>query len=745
MQMPRRIRLASVAAAAILIVGAPVAVVRAIQAPAAAAPPVADRRPVTDEYHGMRVVDEYRWLEDWNDPAVKVWSDGENAFARSVLDALPERDAIRARMRQLIAGARSFSQVKYSGGRLFALESQPPKQQPFLVQLTNADEPSSARVIFDPAADPKSGAAIDWYVPSPGGDLVAVSVSLGGSERGDLHVYDTATGREVETPIARVNNGTAGGSLCWNADGKGFFYTRYPGPGERPEADLDFYMRVYVHALGAPAAEDRYELGKDFPRIAEIQLACSPDGRYVAANVQNGDGGGFAQYLRRPDGTWTALTRFTDKVDAVFFGADGGAYLVSHAGAPHGKILRLRLDPARTPRMADAMTIVPESRDAVVDFDFYAARGVVATASRLYVIDLVGGPNRVRVFESSGRPAGVLPLPSVAAVNELVAIGGDTVLFKATTFVEPSAWYEIDGSKPISSANAVQPTRRGISTRSTIDLSAMQVARETAISKDGTRVPMTIVHRKGLALDGSNPTLLTGYGGYGLSTRPFFLGTTAIWLEQGGVFADANLRGGGEFGEAWHDAGRLIHKQNVFDDFIACAERLVKAGYTSPAHLAIQGGSNGGLLMGAVMTERPDLFKAVVSHVGIYDMLRVELSPNGSFNVPEFGTVKDGDQFRAMRAYSPYHRVRDGVAYPPTLFLTGANDPRVDPMHSRKMTARLQAAMKGTGTVLLRTSAQSGHGLGTSLDEAIEQSVDVYAFLFANLGVRYRPVPKDLR
>ena len=251
-------------------------------------------------------------------------------------------------------------------------------------------------------------------------------------------------------------------------------------------------------------------------------------------------------------------------------------------------------------------------------------------------------------------------------------------------------------------------------------------------------MPLTVITPKGAPRDGTSPTLLTGYGGYGLSETPFFDPGLRIWLDHGGVLARASLRGGGEFGQAWHDAGRLLKKQNVFDDFVACAEHLVKAGYTSPRRLAIEGGSNGGLLMGAVLTQRPELFGAVVSHVGIYDMLRVELSPNGAFNVPEFGSVRRPEQFRALLAYSPYHNVKEGTAYPPVLLPAGVNDPRVDPMHSRKMAARLQAATGGRSLVLLRPSARSGHGIGTALDERIALEADVWAFLFAQLGVKVR-------
>jgi len=297
------------------------------------------------------------------------------------------------------------------------------------------------------------------------------------------------------------------------------------------------------------------------------------------------------------------------------------------------------------------------------------------------------------------------------------------VVYRTTAYTEPPTWYRWETASG-------RAAKAALSVPFPIDFSDVEVVRDQATSKDGTRVPMTILHRKGLKLDGNNPTRLSGYGGYGISMTPAFNPGLKTWLDHGGVEVIANLRGGAEFGEEWHRGGNLIRKQNVFDDFIACAERLVSAGYTNKSRLAIEGGSNGGLLMGAALTQRPDLFKAVVSHVGIYDSLRVELDPNGIFNVPEVGTVKDPEQFRALYAYSPYHHVRDGAAYPPILFLTGANDLRVNPMHSRKMTARLQAAGART---LLRTSAASGHGIGTSLDERIEQEVDVLAFLFDQL------------
>lgn len=358
--------------------------------------------------------------------------------------------------------------------------------------------------------------------------------------------------------------------------------------------------------------------------------------------------------------------------------------------------------------------------------------GVVPTATRLYVIYLVGGPSRVRVFDSRGEPLSDLPSAGGAAsIDGVLHLDGDDVLFHASSYLEPPGWYAVAGTTA---------KRTALVETSPVTFADAEVVREFAISKDGTRVPLNIIRRKGTKLDGSNPVLLEAYGGYGISLTPAFLGEVGrVWLDQGGVYAIANLRGGGEYGEEWHKAGNLTRKQNVFDDFVACAQHLIDRKYTTPARLAIMGGSNGGLLMGAALTQRPDLFRAVVSFVGIYDMLRVELDPNGTFNTTEFGSVKDGDQFRALRDYSPYHHVKDGTAYPAILFLTGENDHRVNPMQSRKMTARLQAANPRGRPVFLRTASNAGHGFGTALNEAVEHNADVFAFLLAQLGIRYAP------
>jgi prolyl oligopeptidase len=706
-------------------------------ADARVAPPATRKAAVVDRYHGAQVEDDYRWLENWNDPEVRAWSEAQNAHARQVLDLLPAA----AELRRELTAIRKLEVPNYriataAAGRLFALKTQPPQQQPILVALDSEDAPETEKVVVDPnQLDPGGATTIDFFVPSPDGRLVAVSLSQGGSEKGDVSVFESATGRRLADNVRHVYCATAVGSLAWDEDGGGFYYTRYPHPGERPPEDLLFYVQVYHHRLGDDQQADRYELGKDFPKISEFILERSRDGRHHLAKVQKGDSGLFRHYLRLPDGRWIELTDFGDQVFDVFFGSADELYLLSRAGAPRGKLLRASLAAVTSAGRLDlpaAETLVPES-ERVLESNYYHPMQpkALATGSRLYLIAGLGGPSQVRVYGTGGEDLGAIPLPQIGLIDQLASTGGagteggDAILFRSTTFAEP-AWYRYDPA----TGSAVK-TR--LSQRFPLDFGAYELVREEAVSRDGTRIPLSIVRRRGLRLDGSHPALLTGYGGFGFSLVPRFDPGVKVWLDRGGVLATANLRGGGEFGEAWTQAGRLTRKQNVFDDFFACAERLIETGHTSSKRLAIKGESNGGLLMGAVLTQRPELFRAVVAGVGLFDMLRTELDPNGVFNVPEYGSVQDAEQFHALYAYSPYHRVRDGLAYPAVLMYTGANDTRVNPAHSRKMTARLQAA--GAPMVLLRTSATSGHGQGTSLDEQIELEADIWAFLFDQLGI----------
>ena len=681
--------------------------------------PDTPKKPVATEYQGVTVEDPYQWLEADDDSQVKAWSDAQNQQTRKNLDSFPDRAAIEKQLQEWYAKTSpSYSSLVSRPGILFAMKFQPPKQQPLLVTLASADDLKSEKVVLDPnVLDTKGTTAIDWFVPSLDGKYVAMSLSKGGSEDGTLHFYETATGKALPDTIAHVQYPTAGGSAAWNADGSGIYYTRFPRKGERPDADLNFYQQIYFHKLGTPDTEDTYSIGKDFPRIAEIALAASRDGKYILATVANGDGGDFAHYLLGPDGKWKQITQFSDQIKLARLGRDNALYLLSRADAPRGKVLRLPLD---VPELKNAAEIIG-SGEAVIE-------QIVPSTDALYVGDLLGGPSQIRRFDLNGKNETKISTPQISAVQELLALEDGSLLFRDVSYTDPAAWFHCLNGK-------TEPVKTALQSTSPVSFADIEVRREFATSKDGTKIPLNVLSRKGMKRDGNNPTLLYAYGGYGISMSPNFDFTRRLWFDRGGVYVVANIRGGGEFGEEWHKAGNLTKKQNVFDDFAAAAEYLIKENYTRPGKLAIQGGSNGGLLMGAMITQHPDLFRAVVSSVGIYDMLRVELAPNGAFNVTEFGTVKNPEQFKALYAYSPYHHVVDGTKYPAVLMMTGANDGRVAPYHSRKMTARLLAANKSENPILLRTSSSAGHGIGTALSERIKQSADIYAFLFGQLGM----------
>ena len=685
--------------------------------------PDTPKKPVATEYNGLTVEDPYQWLENDDDSQVKAWSSAQNQRTRKYLDSLPDRAAIEKQLSDWYAKTSpSYFSLVSRPGILFAMKFQPPKQQPMLVTLASADDLKSEKIVLDPnVLDTKGATTIDWFVPSLDAKCVAVSLSTGGSEDGTLHFYETATGKALPDAIAHVQYPTAGGSAAWNADGTGVYYTRFPRKGERPDADLNFYQQIYFHKLGTPDTDDTYSIGKDFPRIAEITLQSSRDGKYILATVANGDGGDFEHFLLGSEGIWKQITQFSDQIKLARLGRDDAIYLLSRAEAQRGKILRL---PLEVPELRNAAEIV-SAGEAVIE-------QIVPSNDALYTGDLLGGPSQIRRFDLNGKNATVIPIPQISSVQEMLALENGSLLFRDVSYTAPAAWFQC-------SAGKTEPAKTALRSTSPVSLADIEVRRELATSKDGTKIPLNILFRKGTKRDGQNPTLLYGYGGYGISMSPNFDFTRRLWFNLGGVYVVANIRGGGEFGEEWHKAGNLTKKQNVFDDFAAAAEYLIKEKYTRSEKLAIQGGSNGGLLMGALITQRPDLFRAVVSSVGIYDMLRVELAPNGAFNVTEFGTVQNPEQFKALYAYSPYHHVVDGTKYPAVLMMTGANDGRVAPYHSRKMTARLIAANKSENPILLRTSSSAGHGIGTALSERIKQVADIYAFLFAQLGMTGKP------
>lgn len=706
--------------------------VRASTAEASCTSAVVTRVSATREsYHGTSVEDPYRWLEDWSDPAVRAWSDAQSACARRFLDRLTDALKIRARVTELLTVARgtTYASVRFQNRRLFALRSTAEVQQPSLIWFSDIDTSAAAAVVLDLMRfDPSGRTSIDWYVPSPDGRLVAVSMSSAGSERGTLRIFDSSTGRQLdEPPIDNVNNATAGGDLAWSNDGEGFLYTRYPQRGERPDGELAFHQQIYYHTVGTSPADDRYELGADLPSIAAIRLRVQRESGRVIAWVQNGDSGQFRFFLRERDGRWRPFGSFEDGHFEAAFGRGDDIYVGTTAGAARGKVLRLS---AADLEFGRAQTVVPESTAALSN-SFYSKDSPTITVSgdRLLLVYQAGGPTELRVLTTSGEVESGPMVEPTSYISSVTALSSDEVMFAVELFVTPRHWQRYDLRKK--AIQPILPNPAGASSWNDVS-----VVRELASSRDGTRVPVSIVRLRGAKTRG---LLLTGYGGYRISSTPHFEADLRVLLEQGIAYAVANIRGGAEFGEDWHRYGSLTAKQNVFDDFIAVAEHLLDRHYVPRDKLAITGTSNGGLLMGAVLTQRPQLAAAVVSKVGVYDLLRNELDANGVFNIPEFGTVRDERQFQALLAYSPYHQVR-AVRYPPLLLLTGANDSRVNPMHSRKMLARLQAANLARTPLLLRTSDGTGHGAGTPLSAQIEELTDAYAFTMSALSIPYRAI-----
>ena len=691
--------------------------------------PATSRSDTSDIVQGTAVADPYRFLENWDDPKVQAWSDAQNARTRAYLDALQGRDRIKAELTRLItATSPAYSALQARGESLFAIYFDPQFQQPMLVVMNAAGDPGSRKTVLDPnVLDAKGLTAIDWYAASPDGSRVAVSLSQNGSEDGTLHVLEVATGREVDRPIPRVQYPTAGGSVAWTADGNAFWYTRYPGD-DAPEADRHFLQQVYFHKLGGDTSLDRLVLATrdGIPRTGEIFLDNSEGLKDVLASIQLGDGGEWQHFVLHPDGTFVQVAKYEDRIVAATMGRDGALYGISRKDAPNGKVMKLKAPFAAG--FARAKLIVPEGEAAIVSEDQQHALSL--TRDHLFVRDIVGGPSQVRVFDLDGGHMRRIDLPPISAVDEIEPLANGDILYGVSSYTRPhyySKWNAATGASAETQLAVTSP----------VSFADCEVLREFATSKDGTRIPINIIRRKGTKLDGKNPVLLYGYGGYGVNMTPAFLGSMRrLWIDAGGIYAVANIRGGAEYGERWHVQGNLLNKQNVFDDFFAAAEYMMSQGYTSHDRLALLGGSNGGLLMGAIVTQHPDLARAVISAVGIYDMVRVELDPNGSFNTTEFGTVTNPDQFRALYAYSPYHHVVAGTKYPAILMLTGATDGRVNPMHSRKMAAALQAANASDQPIILRTDRNSGHGQGSSLMTRIEEQTDELSFLFDQLGMR---------
>ena len=681
-----------------------------------ATPPTTPLHDVVDTYHGTQIHDPYRWLEDADAPAVRQWIDAQNAYTDQVMSGFADSAALVKRVGELALTSTQRTDPQVAGGMLFYRRQTPPQPQPVLVAESWSG--GEAKVLVDPNAT-NGATAISDYWPSPDGRRVAYGTAEGGTENTTIHFVDVADGRVAEDSLPNAGGGTTPEALAWDADGKGVTYVRLPTPGSLPADELQFNAQLYHHTLGTAAATDTEALGKGFSRIAEYLLISSAHGGHAAAFAYSGDGTAEAVYLRRGN-TWHKVLGTQAQVRAVDSPGNGAAWdgerllVISYQDAPRGKLLSLDGE-------GHAHLLVPQQD--------WAMNGVAPIRNGFLLREVSGPDWRVRQFGADGQPVRTVPLPSTGIGIGVMASESDSpvALITYVGWSLPTHWAKYDAdSGNLTTVFEVKPAA---------DYSQLRTYRLEARSADGTLVPVTVVAMAGVQPDGRRPAILNAYGGYGLSQAPRFMGSTLAWLERGGVYALANIRGGAEYGDGWHEAGARANKQNCFDDFHAAAQALVGAHWTDVAHLGILGGSNGGLLMGAALTRHPADYRAVVSFVGVYDMLRAELWPNGAYNVGEYGTVRNPTEFAWLRGYSPLLHVRPETAYPAVLLITGENDPRVAPWHSRKFAAALQRANTSSQPILLLTRRNEGHGVTSSFSQRVGNTGAMLAFFAAQLGL----------
>jgi prolyl oligopeptidase len=674
--------------------------------------PTARRSNVVDDYHGVRIEDPYRWLEDADDPETVAWVEAQNALTKSHLDGRV-RETLAARLRTLYDYPRTGVPFK-RGANYFFTYNAGLQDQPVLYVREGRD--GHPRGLLDPNVMSRGGPPVSLTAieVSTGGSLLAYALSKSGSDRQDIFVREVATGIDRPDRLQWVKFA----SLAWVGDDSGFFYTRFPEPGSVAAGDEHYFNAVFYHRLGDPQDADVLVFDRPDQRETVFDIAVSDDDRWVVVTALQGSSDRSEVYLidRRDPGLkpFPVFTGF-DAAYAFVESGDGRLFFRTDLNAPRGRIISI--DPADP--AAPAVTIVAETGDKLASASIVHGTLVIS-----YLHD---ASDKVALFDLSGAPAGRIELPALGSVTAIEGEPQDTEMFLGfTSFVQPSSNYRYD----FGAARVEAYGERHLP----IDPLDYETTQVWYPSKDGTRVSMFLVHRRGLSRDGNRPVLLTGYGGFNINLTPAFDPANFVLLDAGGVFAVPNLRGGGEYGEAWHEAGMVERKQNVFDDFIAAAEWLIGNGYTRASRLAIEGGSNGGLLVAAAMVQRPELFGAVVCRVPVADMLRYHRFTVGRFWISEYGCADDPAQFPYLLAYSPLHNVRDGVDYPPVLITTADTDDRVSPGMAKKFAARLQAAGH-PALALIRVETKAGHGAGKPVSKMIEEDADIFAFVFRHLGI----------
>lgn len=668
---------------------------------------------VVDDYFGMKVPDPYRWLENPDSPETRSWIEAENKITFGFLEKIPAREQIKKRMTKLWNYERYGIPLQENGHYFFRKNSGLQNQSVLYYSDTLTSEP---KVLLDPNQLSSDGTvALDDMVTSHNAKLLAYGLAVSGSDWTEWKVRDVQSASDLSDHLKWIKFS----SVAWTADDKGFYYSRYDEPKAGTELEqANYYQKLYYHQIGSSQASDKLIYQRSDQKEWQFAPTVTDDGRYLIITVSKSTAPKFLifyQDLQDKNSKVTELIN-TFEADYTFLGNDGSLFwFKTDLNTPQGKVIAINI---KNPDKANWKEIIPEASDAIESVSLMNKKFIVS-----YLKD---AHSAVKVFNIDGKLEQELELPGIGSVSGFFGKQKDTETFYGyTSYTTPFTVYRYDLK-----ANKIELFKQPIVDFNPQDYETNQIFYQ---SKDGTRVPMFISHKKGLKPDVNTPTYLYGYGGFDIAETPNFNVMNLIWMEMGGVFAVANIRGGNEYGEEWHEAGTKLHKQNVFDDFISAAEWLIANKYTSSSKLAIGGASNGGLLIGACITQRPELFGAAIPAVGVMDMLRFHKFTIGWAWVSDFGSSENEQEFQALYKYSPYHNIKKGVSYPPTFITTADHDDRVVPAHSFKFAAAMQAAQAGSAPILIRIETKAGHGGGKPVSKIIAESTDRLAFLTAEL------------
>ncbi len=678
-------------------------------------PPPTKVDTVFDTLHNVVIPDPYRWLEDGSSDEVRRWTEAQNAYFQKYINRYPERDQLKQTMTSLLSIG-SFSSPRIFDSVLFYKHRTGSENHSILyVQFGKDKKPE---MLIDPNSFSTDGTvALDWWFPSPDGSLVAYGKSSSGTERSTLYIIRTADKKLLDDTIPN----TRYAAIAWLPDNSGFYYTRFAIPGTVPAGDEDYYRRVYFHRLGDNWQNDSLIFGGNLDKTVWTNVDLSPDGSKLFCSEFYG-WSRIVFYMKDLSSSDTSFMKVTGNLQANFQiqALDDCFLIMTNNDAPHYRLFKARYD---NPSPEHWRELIPEQRSIMQSF--------LVVDSCIVVRRLTNATSSLEILTLEGAPVRYITLPELGTVDAVHGEpDGTDMYFYYSSYNIPPTIYHYDFKND--SLNIFAQIDAGI------DYSNIEVKQVWYRSLDSTPVSMFIVYNRNSKLDGNNPTYLYGYGGFNSNMTPYFSRVISFWVNQGGIYAVPNLRGGGEYGEEWHNAGKREHKQNTFDDFIAAAEYLFANGYTSPEKLCISGGSNGGLLIGAVLTQRPDLCRAAVCAVPLLDMIRYHKFLIARLWIPEYGVSDDSAQFAYLYSYSPYHHVVNGTKYPAVLFKASESDGRVAPLHARKMTARMQAANISEYPILLRLETKAGHGQGKPVSKQIEELTDTWSFVFNELGVQIR-------